>query len=79
MMEHFDALVTVVIFGSCSVEVTGFHFQLFGRGGNGPPLRGGTRGGGQQSIGGGMAHDAFATFNNLKFKPYNTFKVKCVG
>ena len=44
-----------------------------------PPLRGGTRGGGQQSIGGGMARDGFATFNNYKFKPYNTFKMNCVG
>ena len=43
----------------------GFHFQLFGRGGNGPlPLRGGLEGGGQQSIGGGIARDTFATFKN---------------
>ena len=44
-----------------------------------PPLRGGTRGGGLLSIGGGMARDAFATFNNSKFEPYNSFKVNCVG
>ena len=26
-----------------------------------------------------MARDAFATSNNSKFKPYNSFKVSCVG
>ena len=26
-----------------------------------------------------MARDAFATFNNSKFEPYNSFKVNCVG
>ena len=33
-----------------------------------PPLRGGTRGGGQVSIGGGMARDALATFQYIKLK-----------
>ena len=65
----------------CHIDITGFHFQLFGRGGMvpPPPPKGGTRGGGQQSIGGGMARDKFATFNNSKLKPYNSFKVNCVG
>ena len=44
-----------------------------------PPLRAGTRGGGLLSIGRGIARDAFATFNNSKFKPYNSFKLNCVG
>ena len=37
---------------SISVDA-GFLFQLFGRGGNGPPLRGGTRGGGTVADSGG--------------------------
>jgi hypothetical protein len=51
---------------SISVDA-GFLFQLFGRGGNGPPLRGGTRGGGLWPIVGGMTRDAFATLDKLIF------------
>ena len=51
----------------------GFIFNFLVGGGMGPPLRGGTRGGGQQSVGGGMARDAFATFDNPRFKPSNRF------
>ena len=59
--------------GSC-VSPQGFIFNFSVGGGMVPPLRGGTT-----SIGGGMARDAFGTFNNSKFKPYNSFKVNCVG
>ena len=47
--------------------------------GNGPPYGGGLEVGGQQSIGGGMVPDAFATFNKSEFKLHNTFLVNCLG
>ena len=40
---------------------SGFPLQVFDRGGNGPPLRGGTRGGGPSPKGGGIARDAVTT------------------
>ena len=43
------------------------------------PLWGGLEVGGQQSIGGGMVPDAFATFNKSEFKLHNTFLVNCLG
>jgi hypothetical protein len=47
---------------SISVDA-GFLFQLFGRGGNGPP----PSEGGLWPIGGGMTRDAFATLDKLIF------------
>ena len=47
----------------------GFLFQLFGRGENGSPLRGGT-----VADMGKMASEAFATFDNLIVKPNNRSK-----
>ena len=51
------------------MERQGFIFNFSVGGKMVPPLRGGTRGEGQQPIGGGMARDAFATFKKFKFKP----------
>ena len=42
------------------------------------PISGGLEGGIAVHRG-GMARDRLVTFNNSKFKPYSSFKVKCVG
>jgi hypothetical protein len=48
-----------------------FNFSVGGR--IVPPLGGELKGGGQQSVGGGMARDPLATFDNSRFKPSKSF------